>query len=88
MVIADIGTNRKQRMKNIGGIEATAETYLDYGKVNFLCAELFEGERGDYFKKCDFFFTSVARCWSTKAVTAFSLILRPLTLMRSRRSTR
>ena len=61
MVEADIGADRQHRSQHIGRVEATAKANFDDGDINFLVAEVFEGESGDYFKKREFFFTITLR---------------------------
>lgn len=88
MVKTDICANRQDRRQDISGVEPPAKANLDDGDINFLVAEIFEGESGDYFKEREFFFTSTLRYRSTNDWIARSVIGLPFTCTRSRKLTR
>lgn len=61
VVLADIGGDRQDRLKDIGGIESTAESGFNDGDVDLASGEEVERQRGYEFKKREFFFTRVLR---------------------------
>lgn len=44
MVDTDISYNRRQRVKDIGGVKTTAETGFYYGKLYFLPGKMFKSQ--------------------------------------------
>lgn len=88
VVEADVGDDGGQRFQHVGGIEPPAEADLDDRDINMSAGEVIEGEGGYQLKEREFFFTSVRRWASTKALTARRGIISPSTFTRSRKSTR
>lgn len=61
MVETDIGADRQLGSQDIGCIKTSAKADFDNSDIDFLVAEIFESESGDYFKEREFFFTSTER---------------------------
>ena len=65
VIKAYVGTDRQDRMKDIGRVESASQAHLDYRYINMLRMKVFEGESRDYFEKGEFFFTRIDRLRST-----------------------